>query len=84
MSSHNQTNDIYPWDYQIGDDNFQLEPWILEKGKEFVSIEKNIDNKGFFYLQKNKEKRLSLSSIQIKSTYNQLRNFGYRLRIIKL
>ena len=84
MSLKNQTNGIYPWDYQIGDDNFQLEPWILEKGKEFVSIEKNIDNKGFFYLQKNKEKRLSLSSIQIKSTYNQLRNFGYRLRISKL
>ena len=48
MSLKNQTNDIYPWDYKIGDDNFQLEPWILEKGKEFVSIEKNIDNKGFF------------------------------------
>ena len=46
---------------QIGDDNFQLEPWILEKEKEFVSIEKNLDNKGFFYTQKNKEKRLSLN-----------------------
>ena len=45
MSLKNQTNGIYPWDYQIGDDNFQLEPWILEKGKEYVSIEKNIDNK---------------------------------------
>ena len=74
MSLKNQTNDIYPWDYQIGDENFQLEPWILEKGKEFVSIEKNMDNKGFFYLQKNKEKRLSLNSLQIKSTYNQLRS----------
>ena len=48
MSLKNQTNGIYPWDYQIGDDDFQLEPWILEKGKEYVSIEKNIDNKGFF------------------------------------
>ena len=56
MSLKDQTNDIYPWDYQIGDDNFQLEPWILEKGKESVSIEKNTDNKGFFYLQKNEEK----------------------------
>ncbi len=84
MSLKNQTNDIYPWDYQIGDDDFQLEPWILEKGKEFVSIEKNTDNKGFFYLQKNKEKRLSLNSLQIKSTYNQLMNFGYKLRISKL
>ena len=84
MSLKNQTNDIYPWDYQIGDDNFQLEPWILEKGKEFVSIEKNIDYKGFFYLQKNKEIRLSLNSLQIKSTYNQLMNFGYKLRISEL
>ena len=84
MSLKNQTNGIYPWDYQIGDDNFQLEPWILEKGKELVSIEKNIDNKGFFYLQKNKEKRLSLNSLQIKSTYKQLMNFGYKLRISKL
>jgi len=81
MSLKNQTNGIYPWDYQIGDDNFQLEPWILEKGKEYVSIEKNIDNKGFFYLQKNAEKRLSLNAIQIKSTYNHLMNFGYKLRI---
>ena len=45
MSLKNQTNNLYPWDYQIGDDNFQLEPWILEKGKESVSIEKNTDNK---------------------------------------
>lgn len=81
MSLKNQTNGIYPWDYQIGDDKFQLEPWILEKGKEYVSIEKNIDNKGFFYLQKNAEKRLSLNAIQIKSTYDHLMNFGYKLRI---
>ena len=83
MSLNNQTNGIYPWDYQIGDDNFQLVPGILQKGKEYVSIEKNIDNKGFFYLQKNKEKRLSLNSLQIKSTYNQLLNFGYKLQISK-
>ena len=84
MSQKNQTNDIYLWDYQIGDDNFQLEPWILEKGKEFVSIEKNMDNKGFFYLQKNKDKRLSLNLLQIKSAYNQLKNYGYKLRISEL
>ena len=59
MSSHNQTNDICPWDYQIGDDNFQLEPWILEKGKEYVSIMKNIDNKGFF-IYKRMERNVSL------------------------
>ena len=81
MSLQNQTNSIFPWDYQIGDENFQKEPWILKKGKEYVTIEKNLDNKGFFYLQKNEEKRLSLNSLQIKSTYNQLMNFGYKLRI---
>ena len=80
MSLKNQTNDIYPWDYQIGDDNYQLEPWILRKGKEYVTIEKNIDNKGFFYLQKNEEKRLSLNALQTKSIFNQLMNFGYELR----
>ena len=48
-----------------------------------MSIMKNIDNKGFFYLQKNEEKRLSLNSLQIQSTYNQLMNFGYKLRISK-
>ena len=80
MSLKNQTNGIYPWDYQIGDDNFQFEPWILRKGKEYVTIEKNIDNKGFFYLQKNEEKRLSLNALQTKSIFNQLMNFGYELR----
>ncbi len=80
MSLKNQTNGIYPWDYQIGDDNFQFEPWILKKGKEYVTIEKNIDNKGFFYLQKNEEKRISLNALQTKSTFNQLMNFGYKLR----
>ena len=83
MSFQNQTNSNFPWDYQFGDENFQKEPWILNKGKEYVTIEKNIDNKGFFYLQKNEEKRLSLNALQIKSTYNQLMNFGYKLRISK-
>ena len=83
MSHQNQTNSIFPWDYKIGEENFQKEPWILNKGKEYVTIEKNLDNKGFFYLQKNEEKRLSLNSLQIKSTYNQLLEFGYNLRISK-
>ena len=84
MSLKNQTNGIYPWDYQIGDENFQFEPWILRKGKEYVTIEKNIDNKGFFYLQKNEEKRLSLNLVQTKSTYNKMIEFGYKLRINKI
>ena len=83
MSLQNQTNSIFPWDYQIGDENFQKEPWILKKGKEYVTIEKNVKNKGFFYLQKNEEKRLSLNAVQTKSTYNELMKFGYKLRISK-
>ncbi len=84
MSLQNHTNSIFPWDYQIGDENFQKEPWILNKGKEYVTIEKNVDIKGFFYLQKNEEKILSLNALQIKSTYNQLIKFGYKLRISKI
>ena len=84
MSLQNQTNSNFPWDYQFGDENFLKEPWILNKGKEYVTIEKNLDNKGFFYLQKNEEKRLSLNALQTKSTYNQLMNFGYKLRINKI
>ena len=83
MPIKNQNNDNFPWDYQIGDENFQKEPWILHKGKESVTIKKNLDNKGFFYLQKNKEKRLSVNSLQTKSTYNQLMNFGYKLKVSK-
>ena len=61
MSLQNQTNSNFPWDYQFGDENFQKEPWILNKGKEYVTIKKNIDNKGFFYLQKNEEKNYLLT-----------------------
>ena len=84
MSLQNQTNSIFPWDYQVGDENFQKEPWILNKGKEYVTIEKNVKTKGFFYLQKNEEKRLSLNLVQTKSTYNKMIEFGYKLRINKI
>ena len=55
MSLQNQTNSIFPWDYQIGDENFQKEPWILNKGKEYVTIEKNVQNKGFFIYKRMKK-----------------------------
>ena len=71
-------------DYQIGDENYQLEPWILKKGKEYVTIEKDKNNKGFFLLQKNEEKRLSLNASQAKLTYHQLFEFGYKLRKPKI
>ena len=57
---------------------------ILKKGKEYVTIEKDNDNKGFFQLQKDEEKRLSLSASQAKLTYHQLIEFGYKLRKPKI
>ncbi len=84
MLLQNQTNSIFPWDCQIGDENFQKEPWILNKGKVYVTIEKNVKTKGFFYLQKNEEKRLSLNLVQTKSIYNKMIELGYKLRINKI
>jgi len=80
----NKNRGIVPWDYSIGDENYQIEPWILKKGKEYITIEKDKNNKGFFLLQKNDEKRLSINAIQIKLTYHQLIEFGYKLRKPKI
>ena len=72
-----------PWDLREGDDNYIREPWILKKGKEFITIETNNNNRGNFYLQKDDEKRLSLSALQAKLTYHQLIDFGYKLQKTK-
>ena len=69
-----------PWELNIGEDNYLKEPWILKKGKEFITIETDNNNKGNFYLQKDNEKRLSLSALQVKLTYHQLIEFGYKLQ----
>ena len=69
-----------PWDLKSGDANYIKEPWILKKGKEFITIETDNNNKGNFYLQKDNEKRLSLSALQTKLTYHQLIEFGYKLQ----
>ena len=71
---------LVPWDLKEGDNNYQKEPWILKKGKEYITIEKNINNRGNFYLQKDDEKRLSLSALQARLTYHQLIEFGYKLQ----
>ena len=69
-----------PWDFKDGEDNYLKEPWILKKGKEFITIETDNNNRGNFYLQKDDEKRLSLSALQTKLTYHQLLEFGYKLQ----
>ena len=71
---------LVPWDLNVGDDNYLKEPWILKKGKEFITIETDNNNKGNFYLQKDDDKRLSLSALQAKLTYHQLIEFGYKLQ----
>ena len=83
MPLKNKNTDIVPWDYKIGDANYQSEAWILKKGKEYVTIEKDNSNKGCFHLQKDKEKRLSLNALQIRLTYHQLIDFGYKLQKAK-
>ena len=84
MPLKNKKTARVPWDYQIGDDNYQIEPWILKKGKEYVTIKKDNNNKGYFYLQKNEDRRLSLNALQIKLTYHQLIDFGYKLKKPKI
>ena len=71
---------VVPWDLNVGDDNYLKEPWILKKGKEFITIERDNNNRGNFFLQKDDEKRLSLSALQAKLTYHQLIEFGYKLQ----
>ena len=84
MPLKNKSKGIVPWDYQIDDKNYQKEPWILKKGKEYVTIEKDNTNKGWFHLQKDDEKRLSLNALQTKLTYHQLIEFGYKLKKPKI
>ena len=76
----NKKKGIVPWDSKLGDDNYINEPWILKKGKEYITMEKDSDNRGNFYLQKGEEKRLSLSALQARMTYHQLIEFGYKLQ----
>ena len=76
----NKKTPLVPWDFKVGDNNYQKEPWILKKGKEYITIEKNSNNRGNFYLQKDDEKKLSLSALQARLTYHQLIDFGYKLQ----
>ena len=76
----NKKSQLVPWDFNVGDNNYQKEPWILKKCKEYITIEKDNENRGNFYLQKDDEKRLSLSALQTRLTYHQLIDFGYKLQ----
>ena len=80
MPLKNKKTDIIPWDNQNADDDYQLKSWTLKKGKEYVTIKKDNGNKGYFHLQKDKEKQLSLNDLQTRMTYQQLIDFGYKLQ----
>ncbi len=69
-----------PWELETDDHNYLNEPWILKRGKEFITIEKNHNTRGNFYLQKDNERRLSLSTLQARLTYHQLLEIGYKLQ----
>ena len=84
MPLKNKKTGIVPWDYKTDDESYQIKTWILKKGKEYVTIEKDNNNKGWFHLQKDKERRLSLNSSQAKLTYHQLIDFGYKLQKPKI
>ncbi len=72
--------DQVPWDLKSEDEKHQKEPWKLKKGKEYVTIEKNKNERGKFNLQKNEERVLSLTALQARLTYHQLIEFGYKLQ----
>ena len=84
MPLKNKKTGIVPWDYKTEDESYQIKTWILKKGKEYVTIEKDNNNKGWFHLQKDQERRLSLNSSQAKLTYHQLIDFGYKLQKPKI
>ena len=62
------------------DKHYNEEPWKLKKGKSYIIIEKDKINRGDFYMQKDKERRLSLHESQARMTYHQLLEFGYKLQ----
>ena len=57
---------MFPWECQVGDKDYQIQPWILKKVKEYVTIEHDNTNRDYFYLQKDKDRRLLMSVLQVK------------------
>ena len=67
---------------EIGEDekSYMKEPYILKKGKDYITIEKSLLERGNFYIQKNEEKRISVSQSQASSTFYKLKDIGYSLK----
>ena len=68
-----------PWEIGKGEKGYMKEPYILKKGKDYITIEKSILERGNFYIQKNEEKRISVSQSQASITFYKLKDMGYKL-----
>ena len=81
MSSKDRNRkSLAPWEIPQGEKGYTKEPYVLKKGKDFITIEKNILERGNFYIQKNEEKRISVNQSQARSTFYKLKDIGYKLR----
>ncbi len=69
-----------PWEIGKEEKDYVKEPYILKKGKDYITIEKNILERGNFYIQKNEEKRISVTQSQARSTFYKLKDIGYKLK----
>ena len=68
-------------DYSFGETKYNFTIEIIELEKLMISIFNGHTGVTYkTYLQKDDEKRLSLSALQAKMTYHQLIEFGYKLQ----
>ncbi len=78
MAARQKAKVSAPWD--DSNQSHLKEPWVLGKGKEKVSFTRSKLENGAFIIQKNKERKLSLNSLQARQTYLSLVEQGYKLR----
>ena len=64
-----------PWD-SIRD---ARKTWVLKKGAEQVRFSRCSMENGYFTIQKDKERLLTLQSFQARDTYRKLIDKGYKL-----
>ena len=76
----NMNTSQVPWDMVTANKECKNELWLLKKDKEYVTIERNKDQRGMFYLQNDEGRRLLITSLQARMTYHQLIDFCYKLR----
>ena len=77
---HSSKKARLPWEIGKDEKGYMEEPYILKKGKDYITIEKSLLERGNFYIQKNEEKRISVSESQASSTFYKLKDIGYSLK----